>query len=178
MILPVVVPAGDDPAAALDRNNAYAHVWEVLQALRSHDERFDAWVNKLELNRNRNEAPVAVIGVGPRRRGEEDEEPGSAPGQAAATSEQSAQYVLSGLDERIEQWREAIYAKIVERCGERRYWEQWAESVTDIARRHHERIRGLIAAPGSASASSSRRCAVTSTTRSARTTRRRCSRST
>ena len=150
VILPVVVPAGDDPAAALDRNNAYAHVWEVLQALRSHDERFDAWVNKLELNRNREDAPVAVIGVGPRRRGEEDEEPGIVPGQADAISEQAAQYVLGGLDERIEQWREAIYAKIVERCGERLYWKQWAESVTDIARRHHERIRALIAAPDGA----------------------------
>ena len=63
IILPVVVPAGDDPAAALDRSNAYAHVWEVLQALRSHDERFEAWVNKLDLNRNREGAPVSVIGV-------------------------------------------------------------------------------------------------------------------
>ncbi|MYJ01186.1 MAG: hypothetical protein F4102_02555, partial [Chloroflexi bacterium] len=35
IILPVVVPAGEDPADMLDRNNAYAHVWEVLQALRS-----------------------------------------------------------------------------------------------------------------------------------------------
>ena len=64
--------------------------------------------------------------------------------------DETAQYVIAGLDERVEQWREAIYAKIVERCGERRYWEQWAESVSDIARRHHERIRALIAAPGGA----------------------------
>ena len=153
VILPVVVPAGDDPAASLDRNNAYAHVWEVLQALRSHDERFDAWVNKLDLNRNRDGAPVAVIGVGPREPREEGAQPGGTNGAGAsgyATPEVVTQHVLGGLDERIEQWREAIYAKIVERCGERRYWEQWAESVTDIARRHHERIRALIAAPGGA----------------------------
>ena len=148
IILPVVVPAGDDPASALDRNNAYAHVWEVLQALRSHDERFDAWVNKLDLNRDHTNAPVAVIGVGPRG-GEVNEEPGGATGERRIRDE-TAQYVIAGLDERVEQWREAIYAKIVERCGERRYWEQWAESVTDIARRHHERIRALIAAPGGA----------------------------
>ena len=148
IILPVVVPAGDDPASALDRNNAYAHVWEVLQALRSHDERFDAWVNKLDLNRDHANAPVAVIGVGPRG-GEVNEEPGSANGERRIRDE-TAQYVIAGLDERVEQWREAIYAKIVERCGERRYWEQWAESVSDIARRHHERIRALIAAPGGA----------------------------
>ncbi len=153
VILPVVVPAGDDPAASLDRNSAYAHVWEVLQALRSHDERFDAWVNKLDLNRNRDGAPVAVIGVGPREPKEEDGSPGGTDGADSsgyATPEIVTQHVLGGLDERVEQWREAIYAKIVERCGERRYWEQWAASVTDIARSHHELIRALIAAPDGA----------------------------
>ncbi|MDE0614538.1 MAG: DEAD/DEAH box helicase family protein [bacterium] len=143
IVLPVVVPAGDDPSSALDRNAAYAHVWEVLQALRSHDERFDAWVNKLDLNRDRDGGPVSVIGVGPRA-GTEDEERGG-----AGVTEQASQYLLSGLDDRIERWRDAIYAKIVERCGERRYWEQWAESVSDIARRHHARIRALIEAPDS-----------------------------
>ena len=145
VILPVVVPAGDDPSAALDRSGAYAHVWEVLQALRSHDERFDAWVNKLDLNRSRDGAPVAVIGVGPHGGGGEDD--GDAP---AAVREQAAQYLIPGLEERVEQWREAIYAKIVERCGERRYWEQWSDSVAGIARRHHERIRALIAQPSPA----------------------------
>ena len=148
VILPVVVPAGDDPSAALDRSAAYAHVWEVLQALRSHDERFDAWVNKLDLNRHRRDAPVAVIGVAPRGGGE-DAEDGVAP---AAVREDAAQYVLAGLEERVERWREAIFAKIVERCGERRYWEQWSDSVAGIARRHHERIRALIAQPTPAGA--------------------------
>ena len=147
VILPVVVPAGDDPSAALDRSGAYAHVWEVLQALRSHDERFDAWVNKLDLNRHRADAPVAVIGVGPRGGSGEDDGDGDAP---SAVREQAAQYLIPGLEERVEQWREAIYAKIVERCGERRYWEQWSDSVAGIAGRHHARIRALIAQPSPA----------------------------
>ncbi len=143
IILPVVVPAGEDPADMLDRNKAYEHVWEVLQALRSHDERFDAWVNKLDLNRNK-EDRVSVIGVGPRTGGGDGGEGGN---QAV---EHGAQLVLGQLDQRLEQWREAIYARIVERCGERRYWEQWADSVSDIARRHHARIREVIGAPDGA----------------------------
>ena len=144
IILPVVVPSGEDPASVLNRNTAYAHVWQVLQALRSHDERFDAWVNKLDINRDPKDGPVAVIAVGSRGAGDED--PGGAP---STVTDEATQYVLSGIDERIEQWREAIFAKIVERCGERRYWEQWAESVGEIARRHHARIRALIEAPDS-----------------------------
>ena len=138
IILPVVVPSGDDPARVLDRNDAYSHVWEVLQALRSHDERFDAYVNKLELNRF-NDGPVRIIGVGSR------EDNGDADG---VRSEAMAQVSQGVMDFDLGELRTAIIAQIVKRCGERRYWERWADSVTDIARRHDERIRALIETPG------------------------------
>ena len=144
IILPVVVPAGEDPADMLDRNNAYAHVWEVLQALRSHDDRFEAWINKLDLNKKK-DGKISVIGVGPRSSGDDEED------DEQKAAEAAAQLVFEGLDaERLEKWREAIYAKIVQRCGERRYWEQWADSVSHIARRHQERINAIINAPGGA----------------------------
>ena len=142
IILPVVVPAGDDPASMLDRNTAYAHVWEVLQALRSHDERFNAWVNQIDLNQ-KSDGRVSVIAVAPRGAEEDEEDDHSA-------ADTASQMLMAGLDDRIERWRDAIYAKIVLRCGERRYWEQWAESVADIARTHRERIRALIETPGPA----------------------------
>ena len=70
VVLPVVVPSGGDPERVLDRNDAYSHVWQVLQALRAHDERFDAYVNKLELN-NSNDGPISIIGVGSKEDGED-----------------------------------------------------------------------------------------------------------
>ena len=60
------------------------HVWEVLQALRSHDERFDAWVNKLDLNRNNKDGPISVIGVGSRKGVDEDD----GAGETKAVAEQ------------------------------------------------------------------------------------------
>jgi predicted helicase len=143
IILPIVVSVNDDPAEQLDRNLSYAHVWEVLQALRSHDERFEALVNQLDLNRNKG-GRINVIGVGSRDPESEDESDGT------AVAQQVGQAMFADFDSRIEQWREAIYAKIVERCGERRYWEQWADSVSDIARRHHTRITEIINQPGGA----------------------------
>ena len=60
----------------------------------------------------------------------------------------AAEYVAQGmLDFDLGELRTTIFAQIVKRCGERRYWEKWADSVTDIARRHDERIRALIEAP-------------------------------
>ena len=137
IILPVVVPADEDPSQALDKNDAYAHVWQVLQALRSHDDRLDAWVNKLDLNKER-QGPICVIGVGPG--GGESEE---AEGESDPVA-QGRQLILEGIDEQLAQWRDAIYAQIVTRCGERRYWKQWAASVADIASRLHNRIHSLI----------------------------------
>ena len=136
VVLPVVVPSGDDAGSALDRNDAYSHVWQVLQALRAHDERFDAYVNKLDLNKSK-DGPISVVGVatnGDNGNGENGEEPG--------------RNNLQGLlDFDLGELRTAIVAQIVKRCGERRYWEKWADSVTDIARRHEERIRALIENP-------------------------------
>ena len=139
VILPVVVPSGNDPALALDRNDAYSHVWQVLQALRSHDERFDAFVNKLDLNKS-TDGPISVIGVGTKGENGDDED---VRGSAEARIAQGL------LDFDLEELRTAIVAQIVKRCGERRYWEKWADSVTDIARRHDERIRALLDAPSS-----------------------------
>lgn len=34
----------------MDNNDNYAVIWTVLNALRAHDDRFNAFVNKLELN--------------------------------------------------------------------------------------------------------------------------------
>ena len=40
-----------------------------------------------------------------------------------------------------------IFAKIVEKCGDRRYWESWAKDVADIFRRVVVRINNLLANP-------------------------------
>ncbi len=40
VILPVVIPAGLSPDEALDKNENYKVVWQVLNALRAHDDRF------------------------------------------------------------------------------------------------------------------------------------------
>ena len=144
IILPIVVPAGEDPNAALDNNDAYAHVWEVLQALRSHDSRLDAWINKLDLNQS-TDGPVQIIGVG--RRGGEDQDDDES---GEIGRERGEQLLFQGIDEQLAQWRDAIYAQILKRCGQRDYLKNWAGSVGEIARRHQARIEADIDKPGPA----------------------------
>ena len=40
-----------------------------------------------------------------------------------------------------------IFAKIVERCGDRKYWESWAKDVADIFQRVVVRIKNLLDNP-------------------------------
>ena len=52
VILPVAIPEDKDPAAALNDNERFSNVWSVLNALRSHDDRLDAKINSIDLNRD------------------------------------------------------------------------------------------------------------------------------
>lgn len=63
IILPIGIPSDMSPEEALKDNQKYKVVWQVLQALRAHDDRFNATVNQIELNKTRPEQ-IQVIGVG------------------------------------------------------------------------------------------------------------------
>ena len=131
VILPIGVPAGMTPEVALADNERYRVVWQVLQALRAHDDRFNAMVNKIDLNKSRDDK-LQVIGVG----GGEDQDRGG------DGSPRNVQGSLMFAD--LEAWQGAIYAKIVEKVGDRRYWEDWAKDVADIGQRQTARINALL----------------------------------
>jgi predicted helicase len=131
VILPIGIPADMAPEEALKDNQKYKVVWQVLQALRAHDDRFNITVNQIELNKTRPDN-IQVIGVS----GSEDN-----------TENDNGQTKLTQLAfnfPHIAEWRDAIYAKIVIKCGDRRYWESWAKDVAWIAERHITRIKALL----------------------------------
>ncbi|MHA7289551.1 DEAD/DEAH box helicase [Arthrobacter sp. MDT3-24] len=134
IILPIAVPASQDPETALNDNKKYKVVWDVLQALRAHDDRFDAMINKLELNRNVNDKIDVITVSDPFG----DDLVG--PGDSQKTAGTEALFHMAGAD----QWRNAIFARMVKKVGDRRYWESWAKDVKEIADRHVLRIRTIL----------------------------------
>ncbi len=144
VILPVVVPAGVEPDKALNNNDAFSVVWKVLQALRSHDDHFDAFVNKLDLV-GIDDKKMEVIAVTDHlaKPAERKQRPGSEhtigePREEPYVSEQTAIHFEIGEIER------AIYAKVVQKCGRRMYWEDWASDVAEIAQTHITRISMIV----------------------------------
>ncbi|MGQ7392849.1 DEAD/DEAH box helicase [Streptococcus suis] len=133
IILPIVIPAGETPETILDNNKSYDVVWQVLNALRSVDERFEATINKLELNKKKPKN-IQIIGVG----GAPDD-PSINTGDGTYINEPQAPYQTE-LELEWEAVEGAIYGKIVQKVGDRRYLEDWSKDVADIARRH---IQGI-----------------------------------
>jgi predicted helicase len=138
IILPIGIPADIAPEDALRDNERYKVVWQVLQALRAHDDRFNATINQIELNNNPPDN-IQVIGVG----GGAGESDGTGDGNGApVTREVQGGFAFPHLDD----WKDAIFARIVLKCGDRRYWESWAKDVAVIAERHSTRIKALLEA--------------------------------
>ena len=110
---------------ALDDNERFGVVWNVLRALRSHDDRLDAEINRIDLN----DTPTGrIIFSG-----------GDGDGVSAGPELPFAPIDLPPG---------AIFARIVDKCGDRKYWETWARDVADIFTRLVHRIEHLLAASG------------------------------
>jgi len=138
IILPIGIPADLPAEEALKDNEKYKVVWQVLQALRAHDDRFNATVNQIELNKQRPDI-IQVIGVG--EAAADDYGDAHSDGDSRPkVREVQANFAFPQLEE----WKDAIYARIVLKCGDRRYWESWAKDVVAIAERHTTRIRALL----------------------------------
>lgn len=132
IILPIVVADGSDPHLALDNDKKYKQVWQVLNALRSTDERFDAEVNTLDLNKNKSKR-IDFIGV--------DSSPDQ-PVKEDVFNEHGSEQLELPLD--WKEMRNAFYGKIVQHVGDRRYLEDWSKDVADIAKMYVRRINDLI----------------------------------
>lgn len=136
ILLPVGIPADTTPENVLDDNKVYKQIWQVLNALRSMDGRFDAMINKIDLNKNKPKN-VQLIGVGG---APEDERPFGGEGVVPKPADEQLSLNLDTFEE-VEN---AIYGKIVQKVGDRRYWEQWSGDVAKIARQHMTRIKVMI----------------------------------
>ncbi|TGM09646.1 DEAD/DEAH box helicase [Leptospira yasudae] len=156
VILPVVIPAGVEPHEALNDNKTYKVVWQVLQALRSHDNRFDAEINKIDLN-GPNLSRMEVIAVTNElsnnnhretegKKTKKDKEldsgrGGSAIGSNGMPETKKENYQLQFEIGVIEK---AIYDKVVQKCGNRYHWEEWASDIAKIANTHISRIHAIL----------------------------------
>lgn len=157
VILPVVVPTGMEPDEALNDNQVFKVVWDVLQALRSHDDRFDAMINKLDLI-GKAPSKMEVISItdkiAPKQKGKSKKPSGKDEFYIGSKRDgRSNRYGTEqddnqgSLDFQVSEVERALYAQVVKKCGNRRHWEEWANDIAKIAETHIMRIRTIIDNP-------------------------------
>lgn len=148
IIIPIGIPREADAADMLDKDERFKVVWQILQALRSHDDRFAAEINALDFNKRRSKH-VNVVGVSGkklRRNGDDKEAQGSntdengTEGVAGEPAQGTLDLIFS---QTVGKAKEAIFTKMVQRCGEKPYWEKWATEIAAIAARQQQAIEEL-----------------------------------
>ncbi len=139
VILPVVVPSAASPEQALADDKRWQTVWQMLNAIRSHDERFEGMLNRLEMGEAGDRISIIALADWRPPSDDPDIDDRTASDTDAPDTPASLQHqmVFEGLPE-------AIRTRIVEKCGNRRYWEDWAGDVARIARAHIERIKAIV----------------------------------
>lgn len=133
IILPIVIPADEKPETILDNNENYETIWQVINALRSVDERFEAMIDKINIAKPKN---LEIIGVG------------SAPDEYNNEERTDISVQPGGVQTELnidwDKFEGAIYGKIVERVGDRRYLENWSKDVAKIAQRQIDWIKNKL----------------------------------
>ena len=149
IVIPVVIPADKDPKEELDNSDTFGVVWTVLNALRAHDDRFEATINKLRFDKptkgetlpgpndpiDPEEPPSITISSGL-----SVNENGASPFEQGAPGAIQDSFDLR-FPEKMEQYRDLLYGRIVKNCGDRKYFERWATEVAAIAKRLVETLK-------------------------------------
>ncbi len=115
IIIPVIAPEGVDANTALDDDEQYNVIWQVLRALRSHDERLEAEVNTLQYSRKTGRVLTARLMGSRADITGDDYDVGRVP----------RQYLLDDFET-------ALMARLVLKVGDKNYIENWAKDVAVI----------------------------------------------
>ena len=134
IILPIARAPDSSPQDAVN-DGAYKAVWQVINAIAAHDDRFEAKINQLKLVAKIEKPSTGSpeggdIGVG---------------ANVIDIEQMELPLAISGSPE----FRDAILSRVVDKYSNPHYWEQWADKVREIAERHEARIHALLETSGS-----------------------------
>lgn len=133
IILPIVIPTDETPETILDNNKNYETVWQVINALRSVDERFEAMIDKLNMAKPKQ---LKVIGVG--------SAPDQMNNQESNNDSINQDPVQTKLNLEWDKFQGAIFGKVVQKVGDRKYLENWSQDVAKIAERQISWIKNKL----------------------------------
>ena len=133
------------PEQALDDNERFKVVWQVLKALRAHDERLDAAINSMELNGQGPENIIVdTVSLASDKRS-------SDPLEGSSTEPGGQDPLATGVQGHLallpSDWKEAVFGRIVKKVGSSLYWVDWSKDIATVANRYIHLINQLLEDP-------------------------------
>lgn len=153
IIIPIFVPKDVDPTVSLANSPEYQVVWQVVNALRGHDERLEAKINAAALGDEEALSHIVEVevldegrlstrksGNGKRHHiGEGEHHPGDG-------DDSDDNPPIQG-ELRLESLRDlasSVQAQIVRKCGTKIYWGEWTGDVARITTERAKAIAKLV----------------------------------
>lgn len=151
IVIPVVISDEKMTDKTLSNNEEFKVVWQVVQALRSHDERLDTEINKIGVTGklpgnicfiNTFVPPVSKMGVSVGSRNKEIQE--------GVDTDESIHNDVDDFnaslptDEELKQNELLFCAQLVKHCGNRLYWEDWSKNIGDVTNNLSLKIKNQI----------------------------------
>ncbi len=133
VVLPVVVPFGVDPEKVLNDNKRFKVIWQILNALRTHDDGMDEAIHKAAIGED--VSPYIVIDTLGFKSEPSDDQPIPLEPPERSPRIQPFLFVTE------------LKTQLVKRCGRLDFWEDWAKDIGDIAQAHVTRIRAIVNRP-------------------------------
>lgn len=119
IIIPVLIPGDGDAEEALNSNERYKVVWDVLRALRSHDERLDAEINTFQMRKSNAGQHIHIARILP---------PQAFPSERG--DDEYAPYLTGQYH--LDDFNGKLLARLVLKVGDREYIENWAKDVAKV----------------------------------------------
>ncbi|WP_375641103.1 MULTISPECIES: DEAD/DEAH box helicase [unclassified Bartonella] len=154
IILPVGIPADIPPEIALENNQKYNVIWQVLNALRAHDDNFNKIIHHMHKKQDVSDA-LEIVAASQELALEDtttviDDLPirskleysglniGLATYESSHTCEEQGELPL------FSKCKDVIRTAIVNRFYDPSYWKKWAINVGDLAQTHITRLTEVL----------------------------------
>ncbi|WP_035451240.1 DEAD/DEAH box helicase, partial [Bartonella birtlesii] len=149
IILPVGVPAGISAEEALKYNKRYSVVWQVINALLSHDENFEVTLNQMILDQDVSHT-LEVVALKSMTTVEDKihvyEKPESTGLEIGKAAYEPQRYIhsVTGRLPFYKEFPNALKTLLAKKFTLADYWGIWANNVAEIAQNHINRLKGIL----------------------------------
>ncbi|MBX4336594.1 DEAD/DEAH box helicase [Bartonella raoultii] len=149
IILPVGVPAGISAEEALKYNKRYSVVWQVINALLSHDENFEVTLNQMILGQDVSHT-LEIVALKSMTTVEDKihvyEKPESAGLDIGKAAYEPQKYIhsVTGRLPFYKEFPNALKTLLAKKFTLADYWGIWAGNVAEIAQNHITRLQTIL----------------------------------